>query len=67
MKAIGIFAAAALVYVLSASILARGASAPAPAIQAQQEFRRDLAAAKACDGEPFAWEGPVLVCYREAR
>lgn len=65
MKAIGIFTAAALVYLLSASILARGASAPA--IQAKQEFRRDLAAAKACDGEPFEWDGPVLVCYREAR
>jgi hypothetical protein len=31
------------------------------------QARRDKAASQACDGQPFAWDGPVLVCYREVQ
>lgn len=37
------------------------------ALQTNAESRRDIGAAKACDGQPFAWDGPVLVCYREVK
>ena len=30
-----------------------------------QELRLDLAASRACDGQPFEWQAGVLVCYRE--
>ena len=35
--------------------------------QARSEFRRDLAAAKVCQGEAFEWDGATLICHREVR
>ena len=36
--------------------------------QARADFRRDLAAAKACRGAPFEWEdSATLICHREVR
>ena len=34
--------------------------------QAMSEFRRDLAAAKICQHQAFAWEGNTLTCFKEA-
>ena len=35
--------------------------------QARAEFRRDLAAAKVCQGKAFEWDGEVLTCFKEVR
>ena len=34
---------------------------------ARRDFKRDLAAAKVCQGKPFEWEGKTLICHKEAR
>ena len=36
------------------------------ASQARADFRRDLAAAKICQHQAFAWEGNTLTCFKEA-
>ena len=35
--------------------------------QARAEFRRDIAAAKVCQGKAFQWDGEVLTCFKEAQ
>jgi len=63
--------AAAIVIAMAAVTIAAGArethlhSAEADAAKAQ--FKRDLAAAKVCQGKPFEWEGKTLICHKEAR
>ena len=33
---------------------------------ARRDFKRDLAAAKICQHQAFAWEGNTLTCFKEA-
>ena len=35
--------------------------------QARAQFKRDLAAAKVCQGEAFEWDGNVLTCFKEVQ
>ena len=35
--------------------------------QALAQFKRDLAAAKVCQGEAFEWDGEVLTCFKEVQ
>ena len=35
--------------------------------QARAQFKRDLAAAKVCQGKAFEWDGDVLTCFKEVR
>ena len=35
--------------------------------QARADFRRDIAAAKVCNGEAFEWDGSMVICHREVR
>ena len=37
------------------------------ASQARAEFRRDIAAAKVCQGKAFEWDGEVLTCFKEVQ
>lgn len=66
-----IIGACAIVSVLLAS--AAFAFAPEPQIapahqQAIEEMRRDVAASKVCQGQPFYWQdAATLVCATEAR
>ena len=35
--------------------------------QARAQFKRDLAAAKVCQGEAFEWDGNAMTCFKEVR
>lgn len=42
------------------------AAAQAARAELAAQARRDAGAARACEGQPFEWDGNVLVCHREA-
>lgn len=67
-EAKALIAAAIAILLLSIATGAREVQAQdSAAAAARAEFKRDLAAAKVCKGQPFEWQGNTLICHKEAR
>ena len=57
----------AVVIGLGMAAVAAHESDPAaePSELQQAQHSRDFAARRACEGQPFEWQGDVLVCFKE--
>ena len=57
--------AAVLALGLGASVGHESEVAPEPSGLEQAQRSPDSAAREVCNGEPFEWDGGVLICHRE--